>query len=735
MCTRIRKGIINPNYPGFQSLAYTLNEDNFDYSSENPSDDDEDSYVSESDDNEMKQREKEPEQPGDDENGNSYGGNSQAADEQNVHLHTSMDIPIVRSTLYHPPPMLTTALESEKFFPSDSPYRRTRMQHIPTGHKSPTLTTSMFDTEEQLESTVIYACTPPDIVLQHSYDHRAGVHESSNDFANVSLELSNCQKPDLIPELQSVTNRTERQLKKSNELDTLTRLNDHQQQDHSATTLTDGFSNVANETGVEDEGEDDTEREDHEGNRSPPSPAIELVQAIGQMSLTDSNVCRNFHQETSLSKDNVLDEIIECFGPPSEGALSEDSDQESDEGELEYKPYGVEETRSSYTTSPSDVPASGDSGDSVGSSPGEVQYHLVDDCSNQTVQITRSRQSNEQSPTNHFHLMHHYSTPGAVDYHNNPTQPAYGMEHKTIRNDYYSSLGQAAAQTDPSDFGRPNVAHSNRITNRAETAASFDYPEPRPSTLQLNRRDANFSAYAAHVASQTASYKEKKNHNDSQTLSTELTTDPVKQYQKVPKVNPFCEALLQESDTCDFFTKQAKLQIEARMALCQAKDMAHMQMEFEKRSLPLSPVTRVIHSAVEKAGLSLAPDKRRLSRYYLTRLNVHQLQTILTELQGHAEVLNEELVELLMERDELHISQDATLIDIEDLSRYLCAKEQTIIHAERQRKSAHYWNSNRVVHHHHHHHSQQKQPSPSQPPPPPPIRSTCGTAIPAYRYH
>lgn len=29
----------------------------------------------------------------------------------------------------------------------------------------------------------------------------------------------------------------------------------------------------------------------------------------------------------------------------------------------------------------------------------------------------------------------------------------------------------------------------------------------------------------------------------------------------------------------DFFTKQARLQIQARMALAQAKDMAHMQME------------------------------------------------------------------------------------------------------------------------------------------------------------
>lgn len=36
---------------------------------------------------------------------------------------------------------------------------------------------------------------------------------------------------------------------------------------------------------------------------------------------------------------------------------------------------------------------------------------------------------------------------------------------------------------------------------------------------------------------------------------------------------------ISEDNCSDFFTKQAKLQIEARMALSQAKDMAHMQME------------------------------------------------------------------------------------------------------------------------------------------------------------
>lgn len=34
----------------------------------------------------------------------------------------------------------------------------------------------------------------------------------------------------------------------------------------------------------------------------------------------------------------------------------------------------------------------------------------------------------------------------------------------------------------------------------------------------------------------------------------------------------------------DFFTKQARLQIEARMALAQAKDIAHMQMEVSEKN-------------------------------------------------------------------------------------------------------------------------------------------------------
>lgn len=80
-------------------------------------------------------------------------------------------------------------------------------------------------------------------------------------------------------------------------------------------------------------------------------------------------------------------------------------------------------------------------------------------------------------------------------------------------------------------------------------------------------------------------------------------------------------------------------------------------------------VTGVIRTAVQKAGVT-AFESRRVSRKFLTNLNIAQLQVIVNDLQRYIELLNDELVQLLMERDELQMSQDATLIDIEDLSLY-----------------------------------------------------------------
>uniref|UniRef100_A0A1I8Q2I7 Schwannomin interacting protein 1 C-terminal domain-containing protein n=1 Tax=Stomoxys calcitrans TaxID=35570 RepID=A0A1I8Q2I7_STOCA len=126
---------------------------------------------------------------------------------------------------------------------------------------------------------------------------------------------------------------------------------------------------------------------------------------------------------------------------------------------------------------------------------------------------------------------------------------------------------------------------------------------------------------------------------------------------------------------CDFFTKQAKLQIEARMALAQAKEMAHMQMEIERQNQSVSPITAIIRGSLEKVGVQMTADKRRVSRQMLTEMNIAQLQILVNSLHTHIEELNESLVNYLMERDDLHDSQDAMLVDIEELTRYIGAKE------------------------------------------------------------
>ncbi|XP_026290236.1 uncharacterized protein LOC113214930 isoform X2 [Frankliniella occidentalis] len=127
----------------------------------------------------------------------------------------------------------------------------------------------------------------------------------------------------------------------------------------------------------------------------------------------------------------------------------------------------------------------------------------------------------------------------------------------------------------------------------------------------------------------------------------------------------------------DFLARQAQLQTEARMALAQAKDMAHMQMEIERQRQNASPITEMVRHTLQKVGVSFPEDRRRLSRQILTEMNVAQLQVIVNDLHTQIEYLNESLVRFLMERDDLHMEQDSMLVDIEDLTRYLGAKEQS----------------------------------------------------------
>lgn len=113
--------------------------------------------------------------------------------------------------------------------------------------------------------------------------------------------------------------------------------------------------------------------------------------------------------------------------------------------------------------------------------------------------------------------------------------------------------------------------------------------------------------------------------------------------------------------------RQARLQAEARMALAQAKEMARMQMEVERQQRKKSPIAEIV-------GIAFPDGRHRLSRQMLTDMNVAQLQVIVNDLHSQIESHNEDLVRFLLERDDLHMEQDSMLVDIEDMTRYLGAK-------------------------------------------------------------
>ncbi|KAG1667294.1 Schwannomin-interacting protein 1 [Nymphon striatum] len=126
----------------------------------------------------------------------------------------------------------------------------------------------------------------------------------------------------------------------------------------------------------------------------------------------------------------------------------------------------------------------------------------------------------------------------------------------------------------------------------------------------------------------------------------------------------------ENKEDIDFVTKQARLQAEARMALAQAKEMAHMQMEIEKQRKKKSPITEMV-------GIAMEDCDRGISKQLLCAMNVAQLQVIVNDLHTQIETLNEELVKYLLDRDDLHMEQDSMLVDIEDLTRFLGAKDET----------------------------------------------------------
>ncbi|XP_049822792.1 general transcriptional corepressor trfA-like isoform X2 [Aethina tumida] len=167
-----------------------------------------------------------------------------------------------------------------------------------------------------------------------------------------------------------------------------------------------------------------------------------------------------------------------------------------------------------------------------------------------------------------------------------------------------------------------------------------------------------------------------KNTNSNSLYKQNNTPAPATRPATLNISQPLLQPIKEPMTETDFFARQARLQTEARMALAQAKEMARMQMEIERQKQKKSPITEMVRHSLEKVGIPFPEEKRRLSRQILTEMNVAQLQVIVNDLHTQIETLNENLVKFLMDRDDLHMEQDSMLVDIEDLTRYLGAKEQ-----------------------------------------------------------
>ncbi|XP_063074846.1 schwannomin-interacting protein 1-like [Engraulis encrasicolus] len=119
----------------------------------------------------------------------------------------------------------------------------------------------------------------------------------------------------------------------------------------------------------------------------------------------------------------------------------------------------------------------------------------------------------------------------------------------------------------------------------------------------------------------------------------------------------------------EFWRLQRRLQEEARVALALARPMARMQVEVE-RHIQLHRRSPVAHLLPHLAHISESLMKRSLRPGDLRDMSLGQLQVITNNLHSQIQSLNEELVQLLVLRDELHVEQDAMLVDVEDMTRH-----------------------------------------------------------------
>ncbi|KRY18659.1 Schwannomin-interacting protein 1, partial [Trichinella patagoniensis] len=126
-----------------------------------------------------------------------------------------------------------------------------------------------------------------------------------------------------------------------------------------------------------------------------------------------------------------------------------------------------------------------------------------------------------------------------------------------------------------------------------------------------------------------------------------------------------------EQENGTFMARQKRLEFEATMLFMKAKETARMQMEVERQA-------RQKNSLIDNLiGFPISCQKK-LSRSQLTAMSTTRLQIILNDIHSKINALNEELVQLLMQRDSLHMEQDSMLVDIADFLQHQCNQKSLL---------------------------------------------------------
>ncbi|CAF0974932.1 unnamed protein product [Adineta ricciae] len=234
------------------------------------------------------------------------------------------------------------------------------------------------------------------------------------------------------------------------------------------------------------------------------------------------------------------------------------------------------------------------------------------------------------------------------------------------------------ARLNDRDEIRRKLAAGNESEGECEDYYTSDYIKKTMITTSHRRRqDSNLQICFVNEHHQT---------NDSS--DTDMTSAAMKSRLK-PTKSDEPNSLSTAANNEDILTKQQRLKEEAKVALVLGAKMARMQVQIERRALKKkkSPLYDII-------GINTNGDKPLTVRM-LEDMNIGQLQVIVNDLHCQIETYNEELVNLLMERDSLTMEQDSILVDIEDLTKRL--QERAASLASESKRTSTNGNTQRVI--------------------------------------